>query len=652
MDYSVFDSLIDSVFVINEEKKIIYCNNAAATMCESSIRRLSKAVPIYSVLEFSDKQLWCTETGEVGRDEAAPLSEIDFKVLSSGVQGKVQISIQPFLEGEGLKRWVVITHDVTLEETLHTKYHGELKQKEDFINQLQDAKEQLENYSKNLEKMVEERTAQVNQANRMLKAIMNSLGQGFLVFDEEGLCGDIYTKACETILESNPQGQRITEVLKLQEADTDQFKMWAKAAFSESLPFESMKDLAPTQFSSSTGKHVTLDYYPIRNEEESISNLVLVATDRTAEFEANLALEREREHARMVIKLVTNKDQFQDFMSSLDKNISETKELLVHSRPESLDHEKAFRLLHTIEGEAGAFAALEIRKVAREAQEALEPYKWEEAAKYSDTFIRLGECLKKLEQAKLNFLEQNQPIFEALGFGREQVLEVPKKNIEQFWDLLKKSKVSPVLSTAFVDRFLKTPFQQMLKHYNDVLKTIAEAEGKKIAPIEFQGEVRVFKDQFSELAGVLVHAFRNAADHGVETPDLRLERGKPEEAKIVVRFEEFSKEAGLWFRISITDDGGGIDPAVIRKKAKEKIAGLDVESLSDEEVLQVIFHPGFSSREGIGEFSGRGVGMDAVLTEAKRLGGKAFVTSQKGKGTKLVVEVPLEDVVWFKAAGA
>src|SRR5690606_1061623 len=135
--------------------------------------------------------------------------------------GKLQVTVQPFADQQD-KRWIIIMHDVTLEETLHSKYQAELEQ-------VQQANAKLENYSKNLEHMVEERTAEVRTANRMLNAIMNSLGQGFLVFDAKGICSNIFTKACTEILECEPAQKPIWQVLKLKDAELNNFIMWIQA---------------------------------------------------------------------------------------------------------------------------------------------------------------------------------------------------------------------------------------------------------------------------------------------------------------------------------------------------------------------------------------------------------------------------------------
>jgi two-component system, chemotaxis family, sensor kinase CheA len=316
MDYSFFDGLIDAVFVVKDDRSVVYCNEAAAKLCESSVKRLVKGKKIYEALELSDSSLYIMPNGEKGKDIATSYEEMKYK-LKSGKEGKVQVAVQPFTEPSGDKRWVVMVRDVTLEEVLHAKYQLQLEEKEIYIIELHAARQKLEDYSKNLEVMVEERTQEINSANVMINAIMNSLGQGFLVFDREGNCSKFYTKACEDILESKPAGLKIWEVLRIKTYELTTFQMWMSGIFSEQLPFESMKELGPALFPHTQDRYIKLDYFPLRGENNKIVNLVVVATDKTIEYQAQLALEKEKKFAKMVVKMISSKKQFAQFLKSV-----------------------------------------------------------------------------------------------------------------------------------------------------------------------------------------------------------------------------------------------------------------------------------------------------------------------------------------------
>jgi two-component system chemotaxis sensor kinase CheA len=639
MDYSFFDGLIDAVFVIGDDRGIVYCNEAAAKLCDSSVRRLAKGKPIYDTIEFSDANLYVMPQGSEGRDIAAPLKEIHFK-LKSGKAGKVQIAIQPFKESSGLLRWVVLARDVTLEEVLHAKYHKQLEEKEVYIQQLQAAQKQLEQYSKNLEQMVEARTQEVRQANVMLNAIMNSLGQGFLVIDSEGTCSQFYTKACEEILESAPAHKKIWDVLRIQAKEKDTFHMWLKAIFAEQLPFETMKELGPSVYEHTRGRHVKLDYFPLRTELQKIENVVLVATDQTSEYLANKALEKEKKFAKMVIKLITGKKQFSQFLEGIPASLKDVKGL-VEKHTSTIDHETIFRILHTLEGEAATYSATEIWQSARDAQEVIEPLKRGEQVDIVSVRPKLKEKIDLVQQAYDQFLNSNSDLFALVGLGQDDKVEIDISRIERIVDGLHNQGLSRTICAEIGDALLKEPVELLLRHYQDVVAQVAQKLNKNVMPVQFLGsDTRVYLDQYKNLFSSFIHIFRNAVDHGLEPSEEREMMGKNPAGKIQVTASVYNDVNGRWLRIKIQDDGGGIDPARVRNRLKEKYPDNRLAQMTDGDVIQHIFDSGISTKDQVGEFSGRGIGLNAVLVEAQSLGGRAWVESQIGQGSTFIIEVP------------
>lgn len=637
MDYVFFDALIDAVFVINDQKVIVYCNESAAKLCDSSVRRLVRGKAIFDVIEFSDPDLFTMPDGQRGRETPTPYTELKFN-LKSGKDGKVQIAIQPFFESSGEKRWVVMIRDVTLEEVLHAKYHKQLQEKEVYIHQLQEAQQQLEKYSKNLEQMVEERTLEVKRANLMLNAIMNSLGQGFFVFDKDGVCSKFYTRACEDILEGIPAHRQVEDVLKVPKDEFETFQMWLKAIYSEQLPFETLKELGPANFQHSQNRHVTLDYFPLRGDDQKISNIVVVATDKTTEYLANLALEKEKKYAKMVVKLVTSKKQFSQFLSNVQNIIEEVRQSLL-SRTDQIDHEFVFRALHTLEGEAATYSATEIWAACREAQECIEPLK--KGLKVDLEILRSDVLagLANLRNTHQQFLRDNAELFSLIGIDRSDKMEISVNDVETVLEKLEKRGVSSVIRAEVADSLLREPVESAFHHFQDVVSIVAAKLNKRIHPIQFHGlETRLYLSAYQDLFSTFLHAYRNAVDHGIELPEIREAAGKSPEGTIQTHIEIF-EQAGRWVRFKIMDDGGGISASQIRESLLRS-GSTDAAGLTDEQVIQYVFNSGVTTKDEVGEFSGRGIGMNAIKAEAERLGGRAWVETELGRGTRLIVEVP------------
>lgn len=183
------------------------------------------------------------------------------------------------------------------------------------------------------------------------------------------------------------------------------------------------------------------------------------------------------------------------------------------------------------------------------------------------------------------------------------------------------------------------PIKKVFGRFPRVVRDLARNLKKEIN-LELEGEeTDLDKNLVEALADPLVHLVRNSVDHGIEAPDVREKMGKPRTGRVVLAAEQ----EGDHIVLSITDDGGGMDPAVLRRKAVEKglMDAETAERLSDQEAFNLIFHPGFSTKDQISDVSGRGVGMDVVKTKISQLNGTIDVKSEKGIGTRIAIKVPL-----------
>ncbi len=183
------------------------------------------------------------------------------------------------------------------------------------------------------------------------------------------------------------------------------------------------------------------------------------------------------------------------------------------------------------------------------------------------------------------------------------------------------------------------PIKKVFGRFPRVVRDLARNLKKEIT-LELEGEeTDLDKNLVEALADPLVHLVRNSVDHGIEAPEVREQAGKPRMGKVFLAAEQ----EGDHIVLSITDDGGGMDPDVLRSKAVDK-GLMDAETadrLSDTEAFNLIFHPGFSTKEQISDVSGRGVGMDVVKTKISQLNGTIDVHSEKGVGTRIAIKVPL-----------
>jgi two-component system chemotaxis sensor kinase CheA len=181
------------------------------------------------------------------------------------------------------------------------------------------------------------------------------------------------------------------------------------------------------------------------------------------------------------------------------------------------------------------------------------------------------------------------------------------------------------------------PIRHVFERFPRLVRDLARQQGKQVELI-LEGEgTRVDKAIIDEIGEPLLHLIRNSLDHGIETPAVRVARGKTPTGTILLSAVQESNHV----LITIMDDGAGIDAQVVRRKAVSRGLLKGDEGLSERELVQLIFSQGFSTAEQVGELSGRGVGLDVVLKSIERLNGLVEVETVPGVGSKFIIELPL-----------
>ncbi len=190
-----------------------------------------------------------------------------------------------------------------------------------------------------------------------------------------------------------------------------------------------------------------------------------------------------------------------------------------------------------------------------------------------------------------------------------------------------------------VMNFRMIPLNSLFERFPTLVRDVARQIGKKVKLEIFGGDTELDRAIINQLSDPMLHILRNSVDHGIETPEDRLASGKQDTGKIVLR----SFYQGSNAIIEIKDDGRGINRDAVLKKALEKglVSQQEVSTLSDKQIYEFIFAPGFSTAASVTELSGRGVGMDVVMASIKELQGFVDIDSEKGKGTTISLKIPL-----------
>lgn len=226
-------------------------------------------------------------------------------------------------------------------------------------------------------------------------------------------------------------------------------------------------------------------------------------------------------------------------------------------------------------------------------------------------------------------------------------------NISNYFDLkYSDDQMTEVLSEAvsFLDRITSDtqisvmkmrmqPIQKIFSKFPRLVRDIS-ASVKKDVELQIFGEgTEVDKTVIEHIGDPMTHILRNSIDHGIESSEERIAGGKPPKGKIVIN----TYQKGTQIVIEIMDDGKGIDVDNLRRKAVEKglMTEEEAQRMSDDDAINIIFLPGFSTKDMASELSGRGVGMDVVKTNISLLNGYVEVSTEKGKGTTFRIHIPL-----------
>ena len=490
----------------------------------------------------------------------------------------------------------------------------------------------LEDYNLNLEKMVDERTAELQEANNFIEAMINSLNQGLLVFDKDLSISDTFTKSCNEIFGMDIKDKKYNEILELDEKAAGILKKGVGLIFSEKLPFASASKLISQNkitgknFEDEAFKHVALEYFPLKTNDE-LSHIVVVATDKTDEIKAIEAFKDKEAYVNMVTKLVSNKKQFLNFVTDIKKSLEMIYNELESNEP---NYDLVLMQYHTINGGSGTYSVLGLQKNARASEQTIIDAKDKgeyPLDKIFDDFNKVSSEFGKLESSLDLILGSNK---NSVEIDKDVILGLLSKM---------KGNVDQAIYNEAEDKLFNEEVISYLDEYISLVDKIAAKTGKQVEPLNIQGgDIRVPPEKIDRFFNSLVHLFRNCVDHGIEKPEKREEYGKDPVGKIAI---DITKENNV-LTMNVEDDGGGINPERIREKWLEMHPGDDsIHGMADEEVIYKIFDPTFSTTDELSEFSGRGVGMSAIKETVDELGGQTLLSSQVNKGTKFTFSIPL-----------
>lgn len=501
---------------------------------------------------------------------------------------------------------------------------------------LQRSHDRLSEWNTMLEETIEERTM-------ALRNLMDNAGQGFLSFGRNLLVHDQYSAECEKLLGDSIARERFSSLLFPQ--NKDEQEMFEEIFLQICREREEQRrdiyiSLLPEEVEL-YDRNIHLEYRMIKShpDREDQDVMMVILTDITKRRELEAMMEEEKNIFEMVVRVVSNFNDFNATLREFRQFCSTSLEEEYRGQDPTKVFSSIYRKIHTFKGSFHQFGMSTLAQHLHELETRLSQQR-EAVGSVSITMLKEivnGEEMKDYLDESLLLLKT---ILGDTFYLQENALIIDTESLERIEDriveLLEPAEIHLLLPE--LKRLRWKPFSEMLKGYPAYVNRLSNQMEKFIYPLEIEGgEMRVDLEVYRDFARSLGHVFRNAIEHGIESPEERALAGKKEYGHITCRLSSESD----WIVVEIADDGQGISMERLEEKALE-IEGLSPQSLSQEDLLHLIFLEGCSTEEEVSHLSGRGVGLSVVKREVERLGGKLEVKTQLNEGTTFTFYLPRE----------
>ena len=500
------------------------------------------------------------------------------------------------------------------------------------------AKNELADLNKNLEEKVNQRTQDLNLALKEVEDLLNNMRQAVFAIGKEGkIIAPVSTHAKE-IFGDTIVGKNILEVL-FGEEDRES-EVYNKMAFmiditigEDSLFFDSIADACPSKVQiNKNGKNKTLKttFSAIINQNEIVSKILLIVEDITEVEALEKRVKEEEEKSAIKVKrlqeiVLNNKREIKTFCRETYLNLELAKKSVAKNNFEGF-----FRAVHTLKGTSRIFHLHSLSQGIHFIENKLVELK-KDKGKNPQGLSDIYDSMKGLCDEYISLYKDvfGDDVDETTFAGEDDILEVSKKlflsTVQNIQNLAEANNQTEILVESI--KLIHDDLKNVLFGLQKIISSISKALKKEIQ-FNIKGDEVYLEFKISTMIkDSLTHIIQNSADHGIEKKGL-----------ILINIEKTETH----IHIDVSDNGKGIDPLAIRKRAIHKgiVSAEDVENNSKKDDLNLIFLPGFSTKEIATEYSGRGVGLDVAKTNIEKLSGTLDIQSTLEKGTTFLIKIP------------
>jgi two-component system, chemotaxis family, sensor kinase CheA len=474
-----------------------------------------------------------------------------------------------------------------------------------------------------LEKIVQTRTEALHERNRDMRTVLDNVEQGLLMLDRDGVVGPEMSAAVSRWFGADAAGCRFEALFADRApATAEMFRLGWGEVIAGLMPLELTLEQLPRELPWGD-LILRCDYRPVFPSDEvagaepELQGVLVILTDITAQVVRDRLQAEQREMLSVFEHVNRDRRGFVEFFEEADHLIA-----AIAGENACADPSVLRRDIHTLKGNSAIFGMTALATFCNEIE------------------TRMHEDDRLPSESELAALTSRWAALRAqveafVGRRRADILEVDDR---KYFDLLAAllARVPHDELARMVADWRNEPIAVRLERFAEQARRIAARLGKTVDVTVDDGDISLDPTRWSSFWGSFIHAVRNAVDHGVEAPDVRRAKGKPERGQLILQ----ARRQDSVLLVRIADDGAGIDWGAVADKATE----LGIPATTRAELHELLFRDGVTTRHEATEISGRGVGMGALRAATEALGGRVGVASE-GQGTVIECRIPLASLL-------
>ncbi len=475
----------------------------------------------------------------------------------------------------------------------------------------------------------------------LLANFLSLSSQGFFSFGSAMQIELGYSQECHKILaQESLEGKKVSDVIFPPGLKRKEFQDAFALYFEGKVDIEIIAKLLDSKIfiydSFGQVKDIRIEYQEIEGKR-----IMCILTDESEKKELAQLLSSEQEEKDRLLKSVANSKYFKHTLaeaSELFALFTEFRQLKKTQKQNLHAWKSLFLAVHNFKANLSFFEFDKTTPFVFELETFLGSLS-SEADVDIEIFTKHAQKIEEAYTEDLRFFKERLgedwlESFDTLSVSMAEALEIADSLKDKYPD-----------DTELIDKvesIRKVPAKSIFSRMPELAEQLAEKLGKKINPVSIDGgETRVLIDIFEPLSKVLVHIIRNMLDHGIESPDERLAKGKEEAGNIRIRVREVMKHGQDYYLIQFSDDGRGIDFEKLSQVAYANALLAKGQQASSKQLLELLFSAQVSAKaDELSDISGRGVGLASLAKEVRALKGKIGVQTRKGQGATFSIRIP------------